>query len=440
MMKKFRKAAVIAAAAVMAFSLMMPAAAMAAGVPKVEDGTTAGGAVKNPVTDPGAERTSVVLNKFVTADPDATIPQRTFTFSAAELGIGNASVTTDMPALSITDITSTGSQKTAEEGVYYQTGDLHANTVKVGSSTIDLTKAAWPHAGVYRYYITETNTAAAGEDWAYMTDGNTGYELSVYVVNGTGAKPEGNGIPVNSVGVQYAVVNKATVPAGETPTDANVTAGDKVDASAASESNTNGDGFEFTNTYTPEVALEINKKITGNAADMTKVFSFTLSNLQIPAVTDLVKAPGDQQYHFTATTDADPAISPANGTTVITGIDFSFKLGHDDKLTIADLPVGTTYQITETGETNYTATYMVTEGGTALTAQTGTVAADAVSNGTIKSTAAARDTENIDAYTNDYTVTTPTGIILDHMPAFLAIGGALILGIVVIVLKRKRER
>ena len=39
----------------------------------------------------------------------------------------------------------------------------------------------------------------------------------------------------------------------------------------------------------------------------------------------------------------------------------TFTLGNNETFTIKDLPVGTTYTITETGVTNYTATYKVTE-------------------------------------------------------------------------------
>jgi len=432
-----KKTAVLAAAAVMAFSVFAGGTAFAAGTAAVEDGTAKGGAVQDPVTDPGAKRTSVDLHKFVKADPDAVIPATTFTYAATPLGIGEASVVTDMPALPISDIVSAGTEKTTETGVNYQTSDKHANTIEVGHSTINLSAINWPYAGIYRYYVTETNTNAG--DWAYMTDGNTGYELSVYVENGTGTGADGNGYAEGTIGVTYVVVNKATA-ASASITDANVTSGEKVDASDASDSNANGSGFEFTNTYTPEVSLEISKKITGNAANMKKGFSFTLSDIVLPAVHDLVKDT-DGTYHFTATvTDDGNAFTAAAADTVVkAGTDFTFQLGNNDKITIAGLPTGTTYKVTEKGETNYTASYIVTEGGTQLTGVTGTVASDTLSAGTIKSTAAAADTENKDAYTNDYKVNTPTGIIFDHMPAFIAIGAAIVLGIIAFAASRRKK-
>jgi|GEM_PF-2016141 len=432
-----KRTAVIAAAAVMAFSMFAPGTAFAAGTANVEDGSTTDRAVKDPVTDPGAARSSVTLHKFVVADPDAVIPATTFNFTAAPLGIGEASDTTDMPAITISPITSGGADKTTEAGVNYQTDTKHANTVEVGNTAIDLSKITWPYAGVFRYYVTETNTNAG--DWAYKTDGNSGYELSVYVENGTGTGEGGNGIAVGSLGVAYVVVNKATSTA--TPaTDATVTAGVKVDGSDASDTNPNGSGFEFTNTYTPEVSLEINKTITGNAANMKKGFSFTLSDIVLPAVNDLT-AGTDGKYHFTATLTEDGNVFTAtqSGTDVVVGANYTFQLGNKDKITIAGLPVGTTYKVTETGETNYTATYQVTEAGTQLTAVTGTVASDTASTGTIKATAAAADTENIDAYTNDYKVNTPTGILFDHMPAFLAIGAAIVLGIIAFAASRRKK-
>lgn len=447
----FKKVAAIIGAGIMTVGLLAPMSVWATEASGTQNLTT--GRADGGVTTNG----QVTINKFIQADPNAVIPANTFTYSITPLGIGDASVTTDMPALTIvatdTNKSSTnGTQQTTEDGLYYQdnsttkksnvtkaTNNLVIDAHYASDGNVSVTNGdgvAWPYAGVFRYYITETNTASG--DWTYMTDGNTGYEIAFYVENITS---EGG---TATLQVSHILVNKATKTAGDI-SDTTVTPTAKVDPNPVGDENTNkdGDGLEFTNRYDPKVALEINKTVTGNAADKTKLFKFTISNLTLPSSYTATNKDFNLTYTTSATVDntySDGVTRTTTNTTITAGTDKVVYLGDNEKVTIADLPVGTTYTVTEEGQTNYKATYQVKEGGTALTAVTGTRAAAAASSGTIKATTAAADTENIDAYTNKYEVTTPTGIILSNLPAFAAIFCALGLAVFALIARRKRSR
>ena len=421
-------------------------------------------AVWKQIVDTGVARTAVDLHKFVVADPSILLPAKEFSYTIAPLGVGDATNTADMPTLTISKKSSTTSgQSTSTTGEYYRNG-LHANTVEAGTalsldfeykntenldiSTTDGIK--WPHAGVYRYYITEKTVDNDG-DWTYMTDMTTGtptniaktgkdqtkqngYEILVYVVNGT------SGLETKYVEVDSAVgtTNNGVITLTEVA---------KVDATKGSNTNTDGSSLEFTNTYDPKINLTISKEVTGNAADYTKVFDFTITELKIPSGTDsstsVLTGAG-----YTATNKVN-TVTKTTISNTLTDIHegSTFKLGKDDSFTIKDIPVGTTFTITETKNTNYTASYQVTEKGVELTKTTGTVNADSVASGTVKldetitSTAGKEeDNQNKVAYTNRYEVSTPTGIILSNLPAFAAIFCALGLAVFALIARRKRSR
>ena len=422
-------------------------------------------AVWKKIVDTEVERTAVNLHKFVVADPSILLPVKEFSYTIASLGVGDATDIVDMPTLEIGKrSTTTAGQSTSTTGVYYRNG-LHANTVEAGtalslefkynpnSTNLDITTTdgiKWPHAGVYRYYITENITPSDG-DWTYMTDMTTGeianiaktgrdqtkqngYEILVYVVNDT------SGLKTKYVEVDSAVGtnNEGVVTLSEVA---------KVDASQGSADNPDGSSLEFTNTYDPKINLTISKKVTGNAADYTKVFDFTITELKIPSGTS--SSTNVLEGNGYAATDNVNNVTNITISNTLTDIHegSTFKLGKDDSFTIKDLPVGTTFKITEAKNTNYTASYQVTEKGVELTKTTGTVNTDSAASGTVKLNEAItttpgkeEDNQNKVAYTNRYEVSTPTGIILSNLPAFAAIFCALGLAVFALIARRKRSR
>ncbi|HUM85525.1 MAG TPA: InlB B-repeat-containing protein [Lachnospiraceae bacterium] len=417
--------------------------------------------------DPEVKRETVKLHKFVVADPSVTLPVQNFSYSIVKYGLGDdatEATKAEMPTLTITSTSATTNANTKADGVYYRNGQHH-NTAEAGNALTltftyntdatqptkgyDISSATgvkWPHAGVYRYIVSEVVPDPKPADWTYNTDFTEGdpaavektgalttkqnaYEILVYVENTD-----------TGLDVTYVEVDSVTADSLAAPTTLENVA--KVDASEGSSTNTDGSSLEFTNTYDPKVNLVISKTITGNAADMTKRFTYTVTSLKIPSGTGSYKdITNDATNGFNAVSSNAEAGNPTSAI----GETSTFTLGNNETFTIKDLPVGTTYTITETGVTNYTATYKVTEKGVALTAETGTKNAAVMPEGTIKLDESIVNTTNEDLqnkvdYTNRYEVSTPTGIILSNLPAFAAIFCALGLAVFALIARRRRSR
>ncbi len=86
----------------------------------------------------------------------------------------------------------------------------------------------------------------------------------------------------------------------------------------------------FTNTY-DSGSLQVTKEITGNMADMDKKFTFTIT-FTAPAGTQIKKA---------ISTDA------TTGTWSEDGLTYTIDLGHNESVTLSNIPAGTTYTVTE---------------------------------------------------------------------------------------------
>ncbi|MCR4652459.1 MAG: hypothetical protein K5744_02065 [Eubacterium sp.] len=389
----------------------------------------------NDAIDSSAADDSITIHNFITADPDAVIPAHTFSYSVEKVGIGDdnhASVLADMPDLTIGDITTSGTQQTTETGVAYankkvkNTVDADGlTTMHLGygsgatADTADTDGVNWPYAGFYHYFVTEATPAVS--DWEMNCD-KEGYQVDILVANEGGT-----------------LVTKSTTVRKATKTNGKVVVGDKVNAG---DEDTDGDGdpdttnahaMAFRNKYDPTVQLSVKKTITGNAADMTKTFKLTLSDLVLP---EEQASGAATEFHATSTTGTHQykGQTVTNPTTVKPGVDAVFYLGEKETFDIADLPVGTTYKVTEEGEKNYTTTYTVTEAGVDNTTQTGQEA-----TGTVKATADAKDTENAVSYNDDYEVPTPTGFVVNNFPAVAGIAMT-VLGGTGMAISRNRKR
>ena len=278
----------------------------------------------------------------------------------------------------------------------------------------------YTEAGKYEYTVTENQTATpavANGKHEKMIMSKAEYKMDVYVEN-------------TSTGCQIAniIANKAKDDKGET-----TTATGKVDIS-----NTDKNGFKFTNTYVQEAgtgdkpsdpdgdytkygSLNVSKKIelneNGGTASTTDEFSFQ-ATFNFPAGTDASTLDGVKAN--------DAPITLTKG-----AYDFTLQNGGNEKFT--GLPVGTTMTVTESATPNYKGSANVTING----ANKSTVAATKYNEAITVSNKKLGQKKNAVDVTNTYNNVPLTGIIMNNLPyiAMIVIGAAAL----VVYVQNKRK-
>lgn len=277
----------------------------------------------------------------------------------------------------------------------------------------------YTEAGKYEYTVTENQIATpavTNGEHEKMIMSEAEYKMDVYVEN------------TSTGGCQIAniIVNKAKDDKGAT-----TTATGKVDIS-----NTDKNGFEFTNTYVQEAgtgenpsnpgdnyntygSLNVSKTINGNGdtASTTDEFSFQ-ATFNFPAGTD-ASTLGGVKANGTAITLTDGAC------------DFKLKNGEKEKFT--GLPVGTTMTVTESATPNYKGSADVTINGVN---EDSIVASKYDAPITVSDKKLGQKKNAVDV-TNTYNNVPLTGIIMNNLPyiAMIVIGAAAL----VVYVQNKRK-
>lgn len=274
----------------------------------------------------------------------------------------------------------------------------------------------YQEAGKYEYTVIENQTATPPiTDGAHekMIMSKAEYTMDVYVSNA------GNGFEISNI-----IVNKKLDDKGET-------AEGKVDIS-----NTDKNGFNFTNTYVQEAgtgenpsnpgedyktygSLNVSKTINGNGgtASTTDEFSFQAT------------------FNFPAGTDASTLGGvKANGTAITLtkgAYDFTLKNGKNEKFT--GLPVGTTMTVTESATPNYKGSANVTINGVNEDPIEATKYNEVI---TVSNKKLGQKKNAVDV-TNTYNNVPVTGIIMNNLPyiAMIVIGAAAL----VVYVQNKRK-
>lgn len=164
---------------------------------------------------------------------------------------------------------------------------------------------------------------------------------------------------------------------------------------------------KITNSYDAG-RLSVTKNIAGNMADMNKKFEFTV--VFTPATGTAFNTSVQIANDSASTNRTYTATSNADGTYTIV-----FELGHGETATFTNIPVGTTYTVSE-DEDGY--------------AKTHTTAADGTITG--------GDTD-ADAWTNTLTSEIDTGISMDAMPYILLLSVACV-GLFLFITKKRMMR
>lgn len=346
-------------------------------------------------------QTTAVLTKELTIPENIAAPAGTFSFDVTKKGVGNdtngacdTSRSGECPQITLPQISFSGADK----------GSASNNIVKSQDIMAAIKAVTYPHAGIYYYDIKESG------DIAGITNSQAEYTLQVHVIN-SGSDLVVKGITVNQ--------NK---------TDDGGAADTKVDPTP----NPTHGAFRFVNKYEEMTKVKIEKTVSGEYADKTKGFEFDIS-VTLPATS----AATEVHYEDAEGNTQTLTITGRQGT-------ISPTLTHGQDITFTDLPVGSTYTVTERGTstTNYTPTAVVTGHGTAGTAAPGTAGTNyAVTvDGKTNLLVAREDanTSNVTSVLNSYYTPTITGFLIDNLPFILLIGAAGG-GIVFLLLKRRRR-
>lgn len=275
----------------------------------------------------------------------------------------------------------------------------------------------WTDAGKYEYTVTETGADPAITDTKHQTMimSKAEYTMDVYVINGD------NGLEISNI-----IVNK-------TKDDKGTAATGKVDIS-----NTDKNGFNFTNTYVQEAgtgtdptnpdptydkdgSLNVTKTINANGGtvDADKDFDFT-ATFNFPKGTDATTLGGVK--------DADGHVSSINENGTCT---FTLKANKNMKFT--GVPVGTKIKVTESATPNYKGSAVSVFNG-----QSQTKVEASKYNMALTVTNTLGQKQNKVDVTNTYDYVPTTGIIMNTLPYVLMIAlcGAALMAFV--AFKRRR--
>lgn len=290
---------------------------------------------------------------------------------------------------------------------------------ETGSKTkrAQVTFPEWPDAGKYEYTVTETAATPeiTDEEHQKMIMSLAEYTMAVYVSNGN------NGLEISNIIVNKKKDDKGTAATG------------KVDIS-----NTDKNGFNFTNTYVQEAgtgtdptnpdptydkdgSLNVTKTINANGGtvDADKDFDFT-ATFNFPKGTDATTLGGVK--------DADGHVISINenGT-----CKFTLKANKNMKFT--GVPVGTKINVTESATPNYKGSAVSVFNG-----QSQTKIEASKYNMAITVTNTLGQKQNKVDVTNTYDYVPTTGIIMNTLPYVLMIAlcGAALMAFV--AFKRRR--
>ena len=275
----------------------------------------------------------------------------------------------------------------------------------------------WTDAGKYEYTVTETGATPEITDVKHqkMIMSKAEYTMDVYVSNGD------TGLKISNIIVNKKKDDKGTATTG------------KVDIS-----DTDKNGFNFTNTYVQEAgtgidptnpdptynkdgSLNVTKAVVANGGtvDATKEFDFT-ATFDFPTGTDANTLGGVK--------DADEntiAINEA-GT-------YTFKLQANKNMKFTGVPVGTKISVVESATPNYKGSAESVFNGVPQTKVAASKYDEAI---TVKNTLGQK--QNKVDVTNTYNNVPTTGIIMNTLPYVLMIAlcGAALFGFV--AFKRRR--
>ena len=412
---------------------MMSASAFAT-EPPVDEPVAPGGNYTTPTVE--SDKSSTTITKYLIMDAEAYAPKVTMTYTLAP-GTAAAAESADdynvyagiMTGVKYNSDTALTSETAAETTIsftnestklnddeasgLYGSFDEDTQMYVTDSFNIDFSGVAFPEPGIYRYTLTEADNRAE-----VTALDNAERTLDVFIVD---SSVDGGFVTANKKLAISSIVVYSDV----------VTAKAKAAITTAADTKS----AAFNNEYTSH-DLTLSKTVTGNQGSKDKYFKFTVAITGAGDSTklDVVLANADGALNTDASINSalQGISNPATLTTSSAGaVTQDFYLIHGQSIVINGLPDGAKYTITETvGE--YTASAEVA--GDADAAADDEIA----TNGIVSDTDTGIKADTTVAYTNNKEGTIPTGVILS-IAAPVAIGVAIVAGIIILSVKKKRS-
>lgn len=275
----------------------------------------------------------------------------------------------------------------------------------------------WTDAGKYEYTVKETGATPEITDVKHqkMIMSKAEYTMDVYVSN------SGSGLEISNI-----IVNK-------TKDDKGATATGKVDIS-----DTDKNGFKFTNTYVQEAGTGTDPTNPDPTYDKDGSLNVTKTIVANGGTLD-----ADKEFDFTATfnfptgTDANTlgGVKNAEGNKITISEDgtYKFKLKANKNMKFTGVPVGTKISVEESATPNYKGSAESVFNGVSQTKVEASKYDEAI---TVKNTLGQK--QNKVDVTNTYNYVPTTGIIMNTLPYVLMIAlcGAALMAFV--AFKRRR--
>ncbi len=460
-MKHIKKIAALVLALAMLLSISV--VAFADGSDNVWSGTDPVDPGTGLATDGIKGTTTIPLNKTIVifnTDDNTQVREPDITFSYAINKVDASAAGGAQLEATVNDGTNEVNVYNGVPGAITNPGNIvYANTnTKVPATTkgyedekttqIMVDPTAFPHAGIYRYVITETSSVApesVGME-AHTSDYASTRYLDVYIYNpdfDAVTNPSGHQEKWMAAAVIFKTkVNASSSSSGSTTpgTDDITTTFEKTTGFEPGSNGTDTTGGTSTPTdYTNDATvdryftynLDVTKKITGNLADKLHKFPFQIkiTGVLTHEVTVDVNNNGTSSTKKVSTTDLEENATLADGETYsVTGLPKGTKVTvteYNDTVDVYKLTTsfaGTTSIATKSG---------ADEG---ITLATATGETDVLINSGATNVKA--DTKTVLTFTNDLAEISPTGYVVRIAPYVLMLAGGIAL---LVVTRRRRE-
>lgn len=332
---------------------------------------------------------TVTIQNTMHIDKNLTVPNVSYDYATTYIAYNN-----DTSKITEKTVTVPG-QKTI---TFSSTDTVSDNNTVVKSVLLDLTKATagYPSAGKYTFEIVETRNETGISGTIEHTDTQK-YEVAVYVENKTADD-----------GTMDRYVKGITIYNEDTKLKVN--------------------GVIFDETYSKNDSLIVTKTVSGAMADLTKEFEYTVSFTSIPKT-----APAGNTITY----------SPATKVTRDSAGNYIFKLKTGESVSFDNVPVGTTYTITEKQDRDFTGALDITyaDGTKEATATAAKGVNITATDKLIKEKKTGTTGTNEAKFTNTFEDITITGVVTNNLPFIMMIlvAGASILGFALISIKRRRS-